>query len=336
MSDTTARALALLNLLQTHRHWTGQELAERLGVSRRTLRRDVERLRDLGYRIGSAPGLAGGYRLEPGGVVPPLLLTDDEAVAMAAGLRLAATRRLTDGTDTTIRALTKLERVLPAPLRERVNALAAAVRPALARPGAGVSPSVLTELALACRDHERVRFTHASRSGPSSRQVEPHHLAPSERHWYLLCRDLDRDAWRTFRIDRITDVRPTGVFFEPQPLSPRQVEEFVAVAASWAGQPAEASATIRMPIGRLRQLFGEWAQGAAPAGPGTTVWQVGGAGFRETMYALSWLPAGVAYTADLPEPARSELREVLERMLRALETAPDARAGAVPRHADGR
>ncbi|MFF3664565.1 helix-turn-helix transcriptional regulator [Microtetraspora malaysiensis] len=325
MSDTTARALALLNLLQTHRHWAGPDLAERLGVSQRTVRRDVERLRYLGYRIESTPGLAGGYRLEPGGVVPPLLLTDDEAVAMGAGLRLAATQHLTDGTDTTIRALAKLERVLPAALRERVNALAAAVRPAGIRPGAGVSPAVLTELALACRDHERVRFTHPSRSGPSARRVEPHHLTPSERHWYLLCWDLDRDGWRTFRIDRITDVRRTGVFFEPRPLSHRQIEEFVAVAASWTEQAVEATATIRMPIERLRHLFGVWAQGAEPAGADATVWPVGGADFRETMYALSWIPAGVAYTTDLPDPVRSELREVLERMVRALETPEDAR-----------
>lgn len=319
MSDTTARALALLNLLQTHRHWTGPELAERLGVSERTVRRDVERLRDLGYRIESVPGLAGGYRLERGGVVPPLLLTDEEAVAMAAGLRLAATRQLTDGTETTIRALAKLERVLPAALRERVNALAAAVRPAGTGPGSGVSPAVLTALALACRDHERVRFTHTAGSGPSPRRVDPHHLAPSERHWYLLCWDLDRHDWRTFRIDRIADVHPTGVFFEPRPLSQRQVEEFLAVARSWAKEAYDATATIDLPIDRLRHLFGEWAQGAEPVDADTTRWPVGGADFRETMYALSWIPPGVPYSVDLPDPARTELRETLERMLRALE-----------------
>ncbi|MEU8397954.1 WYL domain-containing protein [Nonomuraea sp. NPDC048892] len=340
MPDTTARALALLNLLQTHRHWTGPDLARRLGVTQRTVRRDVERLRDLGYRIESAPGLAGGYRLEPGGVVPPLLLTDDEAVAMAAGLRLAATRQLTDGADTTLRALTKLERVLPAALRERVNALATAVRPSRTGPrtGAGpgteaassarpgVSPTVLTDLALACRDHERTRFTHISpsASGPSPRHVEPHHLAPSERHWYLLCWDLDRDDWRTFRIDRISAVHRTAVFFEPRPLSQRQIEEFVAVATSWGRQATDATATIRMPIERLRQEFGEWAQGVEPAGADTTRWPVGGGDVRETMYALSWIPAGVEYTVDLPGPARTQLRETLARMLRALETPPDA------------
>ncbi|GAA1663942.1 YafY family protein [Nonomuraea maheshkhaliensis] len=336
MPDTTARALALLNLLQTHRHWTGPDLARRLGVTRRTVRRDVERLRDLGYRIESAPGLAGGYRLEPGGVVPPLLLTDDEAVAMAAGLRLAATRQLTDGADTTLRALTKLERVLPAALRERVNALATAVRPSRTRTRAGVSHAVLTDLALACRDHERTRFTHTSpsASGPSTRHVEPHHLTPSERHWYLLCWDLDRDDWRTFRIDRISAVRRTAVFFEPRPLSQRQIEEFVAVATSWGRQATDATATIRMPIERLRQEFGEWAQGVEPAGAGTTRWPVGGGDVRETMYALSWIPAGVEYTVDLPGPARTQLREMLARMLRALETPPEVTRRS-PADADG-
>jgi predicted DNA-binding transcriptional regulator YafY len=319
MPHTTGRALALLNLLQTHRHWTGPELAERLDVSQRTVRRDIERLRDLGYRIESEPGPAGGYRLEPGGAVPPLPLTDDESVAMATGLRLAATRHLAGDADTTTRALAKLERILPAALREQVNALAAAVRPATLRTGSAVSSGVLAALALACRDRERVRFAHPSRSGPSSRQVEPHHLVPSERHWYLLCWDLDRDDWRTFRIDRIADVRRTRVFFTPRPLAPEQIEEFVAVAASWGEQTDQATATIAMPVERLRHLFGEWAQSARPVDADTSAWPVGGAGFRETMYALSWIPAGVPYTTDLPEPARSQLREVLERMSRALD-----------------
>ncbi len=152
----------MLNLLQTHRHWPGSELADRLGVTERTVRRDIERLRDLGYRIESTPGAAGGYRLEAGSAVPPLLLTDDEAVAMAIGLRIAAAQRLVDGHDTTLTALAKLEQVLPSPLRRRVNALADAVQPAGIRTGAAVSPEVLGELALACRDHERVRFRYTA------------------------------------------------------------------------------------------------------------------------------------------------------------------------------
>ena len=138
MSDTTTRALSLLNLLQTHRHWPGSELANRLGVTERTVRRDVERLRDLGYRIESSPGATGGYRLEAGSALPPLLLTDEEAVAMAIGLRVAASQRLVSGPETTVTALAKLEQVLPAPLRRRVAALVEAVQPAGINAGAAV------------------------------------------------------------------------------------------------------------------------------------------------------------------------------------------------------
>src|SRR3954447_16950377 len=147
MSDTTSRALSLLNLLQTHRHWPGSELADRLGVTERTVRRDVERLRDLGYRIESTPGSAGGYRLEAGSAVPPLLLTDEEALAMAIGLRVAASPRLLGGPATTLTARAQLEQVLPAPLRRRVNALADSVQPTGIRTGAAVSSEVLGELA---------------------------------------------------------------------------------------------------------------------------------------------------------------------------------------------
>src|SRR6478752_6296133 len=237
MSDTTTRALSLLNLLQTHRHWPGTELAGRLGVTERTVRRDVERLRELGYRIESISGSAGGYRLEAGSAVPPLLLTDDEAVAMAIGLRVAASHRLLSGAETTVTALAKLEQVLPAPLRRRVNALAETVQPTGIRAGAAVSSELLGELALATRDHERVRFTYTSASGEAmTRRVEPHALAPAERHWYLLCWDLERDDWRTFRVDRLSEVEHTRVLFTPHPLTPKEVEEFIAVARSWTRQ----------------------------------------------------------------------------------------------------
>src|SRR5918994_453508 len=202
MSDTTTRALSLLNLLQTHRHWPGSELAGRLGVTERTVRRDVDRLRELGYRIESSPGAAGGYRLEAGSAVPPLLLTDEEAVAMAIGLRVAASQRLVSGPETTITALAKLEQVLPAPLRRRVAALAETVQPAGINAGAAVSSEVLGELALACRDHGGVRFVYtAGWGGGAGRRVDPPAPAPADRHWYLLCWDLEKEDWRTFRVD---------------------------------------------------------------------------------------------------------------------------------------
>lgn len=323
MSDTTTRALSLLNLLQTHRHWPGSELAGRLGVTERTVRRDVERLRDLGYRIESTPGAAGGYRLEAGSAVPPLLLTDEEAVAMAIGLRVAASQRLVSGPETTITALAKLEQVLPAPLRRRVKALAEAVQPAGISAGAAVSSDVLGELALACRDHERVRFTYTAASGEvTRRRVEPHTLAPADRHWYLLCWDVEKDDWRTFRVDRLTGVEHTRVLFEPRPLTSEQVEEFIFVARSWVRQAVEADAVMELPLDQMRDYFGQWGQGATAEDEVHTRWPVGGADFRETMYGLTWIPAGVEYTTDLASPAREELREVLERMLRALDAPP--------------
>ncbi|TQJ29627.1 WYL domain-containing protein [Microbacterium sp. SLBN-146] len=319
MSDTTTRALSLLNLLQTHRHWPGSEIAARLGVTERTVRRDVERLRDLGYRIESTPGAAGGYRLEAGSAVPPLLLTDDEAVAMAIGLRVAASQRLVSGPETTITALAKLEQVLPAPLRRRVAALVESVQPAGINAGAAVSSEILGELALACRDHERVRFSYEAASGEvTRRRVEPHALAPAERHWYLLCWDLDKADWRTFRVDRLSAVEHTRVLFEPRPLTPEQIEEFILVARSWVRQAVEADAVMELPIDDMRAAFGQWGQGATAEDASHTRWPVGGADFRETMYGLSWIPAGVEYTTNLAEPARSDLRETLERMLRAL------------------
>ena len=328
MSETTARALSLLNLLQTHRHWPGADLAERLGVTERTVRRDVERLRGLGYRIESTSGVAGGYRLEAGGALPPLLLSDEEAVAMAIGLRLAASERLIGGHDTTVTALAKLEQVLPAPLRRRVNALAETVRPAGISSGVPVSSEMLGELALACRDHERVRFAYTSASNVvTERLVEPHALAPADRHWYLLCWDLDRADWRTFRVDRLTDLGRTRVRFTPKPLTPEEIDEFVFVARSWGRQAVEADVVMELPIADMRAYFGQWGQGATEQDAERTRWPVGGSDWRETMYGMSWIPAGVEYTTDLAEPARSELREALARMLRALD-APAALAAA--------
>ena len=325
MSDTTTRALSLLNMLQTHRHWPGSELASRLGVTERTVRRDVERLRELGYRIESSPGSAGGYRLEAGSAVPPLLLTDEEAVTMAIGLRVAATQRLVGGPETTLAALAKLEQVLPAPLRRRVNALAATVQPAGVGAGSAVSPDVLGELALACRDHERVRFTYTSAAGTVGvRRVDPHVLSPADRHWYLLCWDLDREDWRTFRVDRLTEVQHTRVLFEPRALSAEEVDEYILVATSWVRTAVEASLVLDMPIERMREAFGQWAQGAEEVDDHHTWWPVGGRDFRETMYGMSWVPTGVGYTTDLAEPARSELRETLVRMLAALAAEPAA------------
>lgn len=320
MSDTTSRALALLNLLQTHRHWPGTELAMRLGVTERTVRRDVDRLRDLGYRVESTPGVAGGYRLEAGSAVPPLLLTDDEAVTMAIGLRVAATQQLVGGPEVTLTALAKLEQVLPSALRRRVNALAASVHPARLGEGPAVSPVVLGELALASRDRERVRLRYVDRQGAESiRRVEPHVLSPAGRNWYLLCWDVDRDDWRTFRVDRIESVEHTRVLFDPRDISEEEVAERVLVASSWSPQKVEADVVMELPLAEMDHYFGVWAQGATADDETHTRWPIGGSDWREALYGILWIPAGVEYTTDFPEPHRAELREALHRVLRALD-----------------
>lgn len=333
--STTSRALAVLNLLQTHRHWPGRELAERLGVTERTVRRDVERLRALGYRIESVAGVTGGYRLEAGSAIPPLLLDDDEAVAIAVGLRVAAQQRLVGGTDTTLTALAKLEQVLPPALRRRVAAVATAIQPAVGQ-GSPVAPSVLGELALACRDRERLRFAYTAIDGAESRRrVEPHLLAPADRNWYLVCWDLDRDDWRTFRVDRIGRVEHTRVAFERHPLDDAAAQEMVLAATGWARQNVEADVVMELPIETVRELFGPWAQGAEPEDAARTRWPIGGHDWREALYGMLYVPEGVAYTTTLGEPERSATLEALRRMVAALEAAPPPVRAAAGRSAAG-
>ncbi|MBV9606845.1 MAG: YafY family transcriptional regulator [Solirubrobacterales bacterium] len=203
MVQTSARLLALLSLLQVRREWTGQELAHRLEVGPRTIRRDVDKLRSLGYPIEAAPGVAGGYRLGAGGELPPLLLDDAEAVAVAVGLRTAAAGGIAGIEETSVRALSKLEQVLPGRLRRRVSALSDATS-AFGVEGPRIDAEVLATLAGACRDYARLRFSYEARDEKTSaRMVEPAAVVYSGHRWYLVAFDLDRDDWRTFRLDRI-------------------------------------------------------------------------------------------------------------------------------------
>ena len=211
MSETSSRLLELLSLLQARRDWPGAELAERLEVSGRTIRRDVERLRALGYPVESLTGPAGGYRLRAGTAMPPLLLDEDEAIAIAVGLRTAARASVTGIEETSIRALVKLEQVLPAHLRRRVAALGSAT---IAPPVTGptVDPQHLTTIAAACRDSECLRFDYRSRDGTATRrEVEPHSLVNLGRRWYLVAWDRRREDWRTFRVDRLSRPAATGM-----------------------------------------------------------------------------------------------------------------------------
>ena len=318
MSDTTGRALELLNLLQSHRHWPAPELAQRLGVTVRTVRRDVRRLRELGYRIDSTAGVHGGYRLEAGASLPPLLLSDEEAVTIAIGLRLAAAGRLHRGAEFALSVLAKLEQVLPSRLRRRVSALAPALRHAPG--GGGVSSAVLTDLALACRDSERVRLCYLPAEGAGQeRRVEPHALVPVGVEWYLVCWDLDRGDWRTFRVDRLAGVEPLRVGFTPRTLPPAQVDRLVAVAQTWGPRAQDAVAVVDMPVERFSAALGEWARGAEEDGSQRTRWPVGGSSARDIAYGLSWLPAGTSYRVELADDDRDAVRELLRRMLAALD-----------------
>jgi predicted DNA-binding transcriptional regulator YafY len=234
MLNTSARLLRLLSLLQGRRDWTGAELAARLDVTTRTVRHDMDRLRALGYPVEARPGVAGGYRLGAGGSLPPLLLDDDEAVAVAIGLRTAADGSVAGIEETSVRALAKLQRVLPSRLRHRVSAFGSHTLPL---PGSGpqVDMDVLTAIAGACRDHERLRFDYRSHSGTDSlRTVEPYRLLNDRRRWYLAAWDVDRDDWRTFRVDRIELRSPTGPRFTPRPLPPD--DELAAQLARGVGE----------------------------------------------------------------------------------------------------
>lgn len=224
MWETSARLLKLLSYLQARREWTGPELAGRLGVSERTVRRDVDRLRALGYPVDATRGVAGGYRLGPSAEMPPLLLDDDEAVAVAVGMRTASRTPVAGIEDASARALAKLEQVLPPRLRSRVGALAAAtVEVPPDRPAPVVRPEVLAGFAEVVRDGVTTRFDYEGHDGVRSRRrVEPHRLVVWGSRWYLVAWDLDRDDWRTFRLDRAAGpVPPHG----PRVLARREPPE---------------------------------------------------------------------------------------------------------------
>ena len=210
--DPTGRALALLSCFTSRSHWTGRELAGRLGVTTRTLRRDVERLRGLGYDVVATPGTAGGYRLLAGATVPPLFLDADEAVAVVTALLAASGDQTTGMVDASLRALSKLHHVLPVAVRSRADAVRHAARHAAIGRAPVVDPQHIAVLAESCRDAAAVRFDYRARDGtPSRRRVEPNALVTVRSVWYLVGFDLDRDDWRMFRIDRVTgDVERTG------------------------------------------------------------------------------------------------------------------------------
>ncbi|MEV7180415.1 YafY family protein [Kitasatospora sp. NPDC093679] len=247
MTDTPARLLSLLSLLQTPREWPGGELADRLGVSPRTVRRDVERLRDLGYPVEATRGPVGGYRLVAGTAMPPLLLDDEEAVAIAVGLRTAAGHAVDGIEEASVRALAKLVQVLPSRLRHRVSALDTATVPMLPGDGPRIDPEDLAVLASAVAAGEKVRFGYHARDDAETRRlVEPQRLVSAGRRWYLVAHDTDRDDWRLFRVDRICAPQRTGLRCAPRELPGGDAAAFVAARLAGPARSYRAVATLHL------------------------------------------------------------------------------------------
>ena len=265
MTDTPARLLKLLSLLQTPREWPGSELAERLAVSPRTIRRDIDRLRELGYPVEASMGAVGGYRLVAGAAMPPLLLDDDEAVAIAVGLRSAAGNAVGGIEEASVRALAKLQQVLPARLRHRVGSLGAATVSLTGWNGPTVDPEVLTALAAGTAGHEKLRFGYrAADTAETRRLVEPHRLVTSVRRWYLVAYDLDRADWRMFRVDRITAPQLTGARFTPRELPGGDAAEYVAQKLSGLTPMITAVVTLHAPVEQMATRLGSSAERLEP------------------------------------------------------------------------
>ncbi|WP_369141110.1 helix-turn-helix transcriptional regulator [Modestobacter versicolor] len=263
MSDPTHRTLRLLSLMQGRRDWAGADLADRLGVSVRTLRRDVDRLRELGYPVQAQPGVDGGYRLAAGAALPPLVLDDDEAVALTVGLHTAASGAVAGMAEPSVRALAKVVPVLPARLRRRVDALRAMTvpGPSWSDGGPAVDPQVLVEVAQACRDTGRLTFTYtAAGAEPAGRLVEPHRLVPLGRRWYLVAYDPSRGGWRSFRLDRMTAVQGTGAAFAPRPLPADDAAAFVRAGLHQFREATVVEALVEAPSDVVRDRVGRWAR----------------------------------------------------------------------------
>lgn len=301
--------LRLLSLLQTHRFWSGSDLAERLEVSDRTLRRDVERLRDLGYDVDAVRGAAGGYQLRAGGAMAPLLLDDDEAVAVAVGLRAAANGGVPGFEDTTLQALTKVIALMPPRLRRRMGALQTQTEGMPWSGGPALDPTVLTTLAQACRDDEVVTFAYTAYDGTSTaRRVEPHRLVNLGRRWYLVAHDRERQDWRSFRVDRVADVpATTGQRFRPREIPGGDAAQYVSRGLRNRPQRHHVRIVVQAPAAEVDAVMGRWGE-VEPLGAGAC---------RMTMNTdtLDWpvlVLANLDHDFEVEEPA--ELNALITRL----------------------
>ncbi|WCD90765.1 Protein PafB [Streptomyces xanthophaeus] len=325
MLDTSARLLRLLSLLQTSRAWPGSELAERLGVSGRTVRNDIERLRELGYPVDATRGTTGGYRLGAGAAMPPLLLDDEEAVAVTVALRTATQGAVPGTEETALQALTKLEQVLPSRLRRRVRALQAyTVAVPADRSAPTVSADVLTALVSACRDQERLRFDYLDHAGtPTRRLVEPYRAVNWGQRWYLVAWDVEREDWRTFRADRIRPRTPTGPRFAPREPPGGDIAAYVSRRVSGAAWRHYARVTVHAPAAAVIERISPAVGTVEELGADTCILVTG----ADTVQTLAVHLGMLDFDFDVTEPPElvDHLRRLAERYARSTPPVPPAR-----------
>ncbi|WP_181797478.1 YafY family protein [Streptomyces sp. WELS2] len=327
-TDTPARLLQLLSLLQTPREWPGGELADRLGVSRRTVRRDVDRLRELGYPVQATRGTDGGYRLVAGKAMPPLVLDDEEAVAIAVGLRAGAGHAIEGVDEAAVRALAKLEQVLPSRLRHRVSTLQAATTPLTLGDGPTIAPETLTVMASTVAGHERLRFAYRDKDGSASRRLtEPHRLVSTGRRWYLVAYDVDRADWRTFRVDRVSDPFATGVRFAPREPPTGSAAEYLRQSIHRRQETYAFEVRFAAPAEQVAARVPAWV--GVPEDDGT-----GGCVLRGTTGdPMEWLAVrlamtGVEFTVRGPGGLVECVRRLGDRLTRAANAGPEGAQGA--------
>ncbi len=315
MLETSARLLRLLSLFQSRRYWPGADLAARLDVTTRTLRRDVDKLRTLGYPIHSTSGLEGGYQLGNGSEMPPLLLEDDEAVAVAIALRsLAASGAVSGMEQASVGALAKMEQLLPKRLNRRVEALHSMVVMAVGQPSS-VSAKVLSSVAAACRQNELLHFRYRSHDGTATtRDVEPYRLVYTGTHWYLLAWDSVREDWRTFRVDRIEDRLTAGRRFTPRELPAKDIAAYVKRRV-WNAAPNHASIKLHAAASDVASNIPQYLGKLVPIDSRTCMFEVNTASFEHLAMHLGWL--GVDFEVTAPPELVKHVRAVAARYRKA-------------------
>ncbi|MEU9225860.1 YafY family protein [Streptomyces massasporeus] len=326
-TDTPARLLTLLSLLQTPREWPGGELSERLGVSRRTVRRDIDRLRELGYPVQATKGADGGYRLVAGKAMPPLVLDDEEAVAIAVGLRAGAGHAVEGLDEASVRALAKLEQVLPGRLRHRVTTLQAATTPWTSGDGPSIAPETLTVMASTVAGHERLRFAYRAADGTESRRLtEPYRLVSTGRRWYLVAYDIDRDDWRTFRVDRVGEPFATGARFVPRELPTGNAAEYLRRSMQRQQQVYDFEVTFAAPADFVAARVPHWLGTPEPLDDDSCRLR-GSVGDAVQWVAFRLAMLECDFVVHEPEQLVTAVRELGARLSRAAATGGDAGGG---------